>query len=114
AVLAPHAVSTAQDIGNIAVLDAGGGVVIARNQFDLDRRTLSFIPAAEDVASYRYELSDPSYDLDAAAAGTLLPLGDDDSRAVPLPFAFPFFGGVYQQVFLNSDGNLTFGSGDPA
>ena len=35
-------------------------------------------------------------------------LGDDDSRQFTLPFAFPFYGATYRQVFLNSDGNLTF------
>jgi uncharacterized protein (TIGR03437 family) len=98
-------------MGNIAVLDAGGGVVITRNQFDLDRRTLSFLPTG---AGYSYQLGDPSYDADAAAAGATLTLADDDTRAVPLPFAFPFFGAAYQQIFVNSDGNLTFSSGDSA
>src|SRR5690349_13026878 len=70
------------DAGNIAVLDASGGVVIARNQFNLDRRTLSFLPTAANAAGYRYQLGDSSYDTDAAAAGLLLPLGDDDSTAV--------------------------------
>src|SRR5262249_21390336 len=62
AVSAPRAVTASQDIGNIAVLDATGGVVIARNQFDLDRQTLVFIPTAANATAYRYELSDPSYD----------------------------------------------------
>ena len=29
-----------------------------------------------------------------------------------LPFAFPFFGAAYNQVYVNSDGNLTFTVGD--
>jgi hypothetical protein len=33
---------------------------------------------------------------------------------VSLPFAFRFFGQSYSEVFVNSDGNLTFGSGDSA
>ena len=45
----------------------------------------------------------------AASAGTLIAgLGDDDSALVPLPFPFPFFGASYRQVYINSDGNLTF------
>lgn len=43
-----------------------------------------------------------------------LQMSDDDVRLVIFPdnFTFPFFGNVYREVFVNSDGNLTFGAGD--
>ena len=44
--------------------------------------------------------------------GIPLALGDDDSEEVALGFDFPFQGGLYSSVFVNSNGNLTFGSGD--
>ena len=49
---------------------------------------------------------------EAAASAQVISLGDDDSRQVQLPFAFPFFGATQQQIFINSDGNLTFTGGD--
>ena len=48
-------------------------------------------------------------------AANRLDLLTDDDQAVfefPLGFSFPFFGKVYTEVVVNSDGNLTFGEGD--
>ena len=39
-------------------------------------------------------------------------VGDDANRRIRLPFDFTFYGTTYDRVWLNSDGNLTFGSGD--
>lgn len=47
-----------------------------------------------------------------ASTAITLSLGDDDSQEVALPFPFPFQGQVYDSVFVNSNGNLTFGAGD--
>jgi hypothetical protein len=44
--------------------------------------------------------------------GTLLSLGDDDSANVGFGFTFPFNGSDYTDVWVNSNGSLTFGSGD--
>ena len=44
--------------------------------------------------------------------GVPLPLQDDDSIEVPLPFSFPFCGTSYDSVFVGSNGYLTFGAGD--
>ena len=41
--------------------------------------------------------------------GTRLNLLDDDSASVPLGFAFSFLGTAYTDVFVNSNGTLTFG-----
>ena len=53
------------------------------------------------------------YVLDAFAIdGFVLSLGDDDFQEVSLGFDFPFNGTDYGSVFVNSNGNLTFGAGD--
>jgi hypothetical protein len=54
----------------------------------------------------RYVLSVETID------GILLNLGDDTSQEVTLPFSFTYQGTSYNSVFVNSNGNLTFGSGD--
>jgi hypothetical protein len=45
-------------------------------------------------------------------SGIILDLGDDDTQELPLPFTFPFQGQNWTSVFVNSNGNLTFGVGD--
>lgn len=53
------------------------------------------------------------YVLDASVIdGILLDLDDDDFEEVALQFSFPFNGTNYNSVFVNSNGNLTFGNGD--
>src|SRR5579872_7450060 len=102
------------DVGDIAILEDSGGVVARRNPFNLDRKTLLFSPKADSAAADSFQLAATGYDPGAASPGLPLALGDDDSAAVDLPFVFPFFGASYRQVFVNSDGNLTFQSGDNA
>lgn len=108
----PH--SVAVDMGNVAILDDGDGVVARRNPFNLDQQTLTFTPSAALAARYHFRVGAGSYDVAAAASGSAVALGDDDSREVAIAFAFPFFGKSYQSVFVNSDGNLTFDTGDNA
>ena len=57
-------------------------------------------------SSGRYGLSLESIE------GFQLNLGDDDFAEVDIGFGFPFQGSTYTSVFVNSNGNLTFGSGD--
>lgn len=54
------------------------------------------------------DVCDPTFDTVERA----LSLADDDSRALHLGFEFPFFGREYSEVYVNSDGNLTFSAGD--
>jgi uncharacterized protein (TIGR03437 family) len=113
--LAASAPAANRDIGDIALIEDADGVVARQNPFSLDNQTLAFIPTAEKAGSYRYSIADQGYDADAAGAGSpLVALDDDDTRPVSLPFGFPFFGASYNQIFVNSDGNLTFGFGDKA
>lgn len=107
--------ATNQDAGDIAIIQDVNGVVEQQNQFNLDGNTLTFTPVSTSAAQYRYSTAAQGYDAAAAAAGApLAALDDDDSRLVKLPFAFPFFGATYAEVYVNSDGNLTFTASDNA
>lgn len=103
--------SADRDAGNVAILDSSGGVVTTPNPFDLTGKTVRFVPV--DGGRYRVESSDAAFDA-AAVEGTDVRIDDDDTREVTLGFEFPYFGRRYSRVWLNSDGNLTFGEGDPA
>jgi uncharacterized protein (TIGR03437 family) len=97
-----------RDVGEIAVIEDDGSIVGARNPFGLDRRQVSFQPLDAAAARYRYATSDGGFDAAAGEAGQTLALGDDDARQVELPFAFPFYGASYRQMWVHSDGNVTF------
>jgi hypothetical protein len=73
------------------------------------------------------DIDDPlAYEMITAVAGSpasginiifnqplgVIPLGDDDSAEIFLPFTFEICGQRFDSVFVNSNGNLTFGSGD--
>ncbi len=103
----------ARDAGNIAILSDGNGVVGRRNDFNLVYQTLIFRPTTPQASAYRFNVRENTYDSVAATAGIPITLGDDDSQSIALPFPFRFFGVSYDRVFLNSDGNLTFGAADP-
>ena len=98
------------DIGNIAVIESDDSIAARRNPFNLDKTQLSFTPAN---GKYSYALTGGGLDQVAAGSGTpLTGIGDDDTRRVPLPFAFTFYGTEYRELWVNSDGNLTFTAGD--
>ena len=79
--------------------------------FDLQNTSIRFItvggvdfysPCAEAASVFPV---DP-------AGGTTLSLGDDEAVSVSLPFEFDFYGVSYSSVFVGSNGNITFVSGD--
>lgn len=46
---------------------------------------------------------------DISGSGTVVPLGDDQvSAAIPIPFPFNFYGIDYTQLFISSNGFVTF------
>jgi len=100
------------DIGNVAILENDDSIFGRRNPFNLDKFQVAFTPAA---GGYVYVTSPGGFDQAAVGSGTpITGLGDDDTRRVALPFAFPFYGNEYLELWVNSDGNVTFNEGDDA
>jgi hypothetical protein len=98
-----------QDVGDIAVLQDSGDLVMKANPLDLGNVGLRLTPNINGG----YDVSRAAYGFRQALT-TRLTLADDDTRDVALPFAFSFFGKAYNHVFVNSDGNLTFDQADTA
>ena len=99
-----------QDVGQIAVIEDDGTIVTTQNPFDLPSIAVRLSPMGSGGS---YLLSQRAETL-GGNFGTAVNLSDDDSREVTFTggFRFPFFGTTYLSVFINSDGNLTFGQGD--
>ncbi len=99
----------------LTVDDDGGSGLLSRIVFPIEESGTYAIAVStfadfdftgDGFSSGRYVLSLETID------GILLSLGDDDSVEVPLQFTFPFQGENWASVFVNSNGNLTFGAGD--
>ncbi len=101
--------AAATDVGDIAVMQDNGSLIISPNPFTLAGLGLRF----QRNASGGYDVSrtDASF---RASLGARLTLTDDDSFPATVPFEFPFYGGRTTSAFVNSDGNITFGRGDNA
>ena len=104
----PALPSDNQDIGEIAVLQDIGDLIVRANPFDLANTALRFTPNGTG-----YDLSRAEGGF-RANIGTRVVLEDDDSRDFDVPFSFTFFGAAQAKGFVNSDGNITFGEADTA
>jgi uncharacterized protein (TIGR03437 family) len=99
-----------RDQGDIVLMEEDAAVVSRRNLFNLANKTLRFTPAG--AGSYKLDVMDGDYNSAEADAGQTIGLGDDDSWVQAIGFGFHYFGTTQRNVYVNSDGNLTFGEGD--
>lgn len=97
-----------QDVGNIAVLQDSGDLVLPANFWDLSNAGLRF---TRNGSSYTVTKIDATF---RPTLGSAVTLGDDDSTERDVPFPFPFYGVNQTAAFVNSDGNITFGEEDRA
>jgi hypothetical protein len=95
-----------QTIGDVAVLTDDGSLFVSPNPVDVAGTTIRFQPAGK--AGYSLSLGTAAL---GAPPGNKLDLGDDDARQVTFPkgFKFSYYGKKYGVMFVNSDGNITFG-----
>jgi len=98
-----------EDIGQLAVVRDEGDIILPANPYDL--RSLAVAFARNGVGTYDPRPSTRTFQ---SSVGQKVTLGDDDSASVTLPFTVPFYSGRFNQLFINSDGNVTFVSSDTA
>ena len=98
----------AEDVGEIAVIQDTGDLIVPANPYDVRSTGLRF---TRNGNSYTLSRVDGNF---RAALGNRVTLTDDDSANVNIPFSFPFYGTGQTIAYVNSDGNLTFGEADSA
>lgn len=106
--------------GVIAVIEDDGTNVATRNLFDFENDSVQFkkkkskLRATATSAGIKSDFGARVEDSDWGACPTTIAPIDDDSLRIELPFRVKFYGKKYDLLFVNSDGNLTFGSADCA
>ena len=100
-----------RDVGQIAVIEDDGSIVLPNNPFDLSNTVLRLTPAGSGA----YTITRQSGSLNTNF-GTSITLADDEFRQITFQagFQFSFFGTNYSSAFISSDGNITFSEGDAA
>ncbi len=103
---------SAADVGDVAVVQDQGDILLPANTYDLKGLGLQFTRNAS--GGYDVRRVDGTF---RSTLGTRVTLTDDDSQAAPIPFGFQFYGAALaagSAGFVNSDGNITFGEEDKA
>jgi hypothetical protein len=99
----------AADVGDVAVVQDEGDLILPPNTFDLKSVGLRF--TRNGSGGYDVRKIDATF---RSTLGNPLALGDDDSAPVNVPFSFQFYGKPETAAFVNSDGNITFEEADKA
>lgn len=107
--LAAAGLPTHADVGDVAVVQDEGDLVLPPNTIDLANTGVRF--TRNSAGGYDAQKIDGTF---RTTAGTRVTLEDDDSIAAAVPFAFSFYGRTQQAAFVNSDGNITFEEEDRA
>jgi hypothetical protein len=103
------AATNTADVGDVAVIQDQGDVILPPNTVDLRGSGVRF--TRNGGGGYDAQKIDGAF---RAALGRQLTLQDDDSVQVNVPFSFSFYNTPRTTAFVNSDGNVTFDEDDSA
>jgi hypothetical protein len=97
------------DIGEIAVIQDQGDLILPPNTYDLQSLGLRY--TRNGAGGYDVRRIDGGF---RQTLGARVTLTDDDSAQRNVPFSFSFYGQGHTTAFVNSDGNITFEEEDRA
>ncbi|HKY06322.1 MAG TPA: hypothetical protein VJQ56_15610, partial [Blastocatellia bacterium] len=122
--ISPRAAKTpgprAQAVGDVAVIEDDGSIVMAPSKFDLKNRSFLYIP---EEGGYRISDERLAYNTDLGARlnfffgvdGELGAGKNDGYREISVPGTpFTFYGVSYDTINVGINGYITFGGGDTA
>ncbi|HET6463825.1 MAG TPA: hypothetical protein VFH33_08505, partial [Candidatus Krumholzibacteria bacterium] len=90
---------------NVWVIEDDGTLTVSgTNLFDTDNQTHKYTRSGT-----AYSITSQAFSYDATL-GTLLAPGDDGAVLVNLPFAFPYAGTTYTQMYVSGNGAVSFGA----
>jgi len=95
------------DVGDIAVVQDEGDLILPPNTYDLKSLGLRF--TRNSAGGYNVTRIEGNF---RSALGSRVTLTDDDSSQRNVQFGFPFYGKTQTTAFVNSDGNITFEEAD--
>jgi hypothetical protein len=91
---------------NVWVIEDDGTLTLSgTNLFDQDGRTHTYTNNGGGV----YTITNTTFTYDATL-GSIVATGDDGAVLVTLPFAFPFAGTTYTQMYVSGNGAVSFGA----
>jgi len=90
------------------------------NTWDLDNTSVYFVPSTTSPLGYSWSVQNdvtsypapPGTGLVDSQVITFSSQNDSVSYSLPGAYTFTFFGQVYNEIYVNSHGNITFGAGD--
>jgi thermitase len=98
-----------QGTHSAAILVISSNPYIQNSPWDVNV-TLAYASSLERTYLPLVTMSSGSW-IDIAADGTILSLGDDDVQKLTLPFDFRFYGTTYDELWVSSNGFVSFANG---